>query len=91
MIERKSKLIKNNSRNTNTKENDKLEGLLKPKYKVFRASEDNVLGFFAQKIFDKISQNNFWCPLIDPRIIDKIGKIYLTGITIMSQISRTKF
>ena len=67
----------------NTKENDKLERLLKPKYKVFRGSEDNVLKryFFCAKKYSikNILRITSDCPLIDPRIIDKIGKIYLTG------------
>ena len=78
---RKSKLIKEIIiAIPNTAENNKLESLLKNKYKVFRGSENNVL----KRYFDcakKYSVNNILritsdCPLIDHRLIDKIGKIY---------------
>ena len=80
----KSKLIKETIvAIPNTKENDKLEKLLKPKYKVFRGSEDNVLKryFLCAKKYSikNILRITSDCPLIDPRIVDKIGKIYLTG------------
>ena len=66
-----------------TSENNKLEILLRKKYEVFRGSEKNVLKRyfnFAKKYSVKdILRITSDCPLIDFRLIDKIGKIYLSN------------
>ena len=65
----------------NTKENDNLFKLLnKHKYTVFRGSEKNVL----KRYYDCAKKHGIFnilritgdCPLIDPKLIDKIGEIY---------------
>ena len=66
-----------------TSENNKLEILLRKKYEVFRGSEKNVLKRYfncAKKYSVKdILRITSDCPLIDFRLIDKIGKIYLSN------------
>ena len=66
----------------NTRENNKLAFFLrKKKFKVFRGSENNVLERYymcAKKFSVKnILRITSDCPLIDPKLIDKIGNIYL--------------
>ena len=67
-----------------TKENDKLATFLKKKQlKVYRGSENDVLKryYMCAKKFSvqNILRITSDCPLIDPKLVDKIGKIYLSN------------
>ena len=81
----------------NTKENDKLYKVLKKyNYKTFRGSENNVLKRYydCAKYFkiSNILRITGDCPLVDPKLVDKLAKIYqLNSYDYLSNIEDRSF